>query len=472
MTGTTNGTRPATRVIPCTAAIALSLAALLAPATAAGAAPTRLNVLAEPGTPAPTARAAAAPGVRVVRRVPELGLTEVEVTRARDVGTVAADLRGRPGVASVAKATRFTYRAADVVPNDPALLDAESSPGTDPGTAIQWWATRLRLPTAWGVARGGGIRVGVVDSGADAEHPDLKAKIARAIDEDETTSTRARTDEQGHGTHVAALACGAANNGEGLAGAGFNCRLVVVKTDLSDTSVAASIVAAVKAGARVLNFSFGASGRTRAPAVLRRAIDYALERDVVMLAAAADEPVTEQGDPANYLQPTGTGSKIAQGRGLVVTAATADDVRASYAGRGSQISVAGYGSYRVTSSGAPTGPSGVFSAFPRQSTLLDTGSFSAFGPTTPPCGCRTSYRGSEAYAYLSGTSMATPQVAGVVALVRAANKRLTARQVIRIVKGTARRSGGYGRELGWGIVDAAAAVTLAKRTKGQRATSL
>lgn len=453
-------------------AVLATLVVLLLPASAADAG-TRLSVLADPGAPAAsaTARAAASGGVRVVRRVPEIGLTEVEVVRAGDVTRVTRGLRAADGVATVERVGRFTYRAADVVPDDPALVDLETAPGTAPDTPVQWWAYSLRLPTAWGLARGGGIRVGVIDSGADGEHPDLRTKISSAIDEHET-STRARTDEEGHGTHVATLACGATGDANGLAGAGFNCRLVVVKTDLSDTSVAASIVGAVKAGARVLNFSFGASNRTRAPAVLRRAIDYALERDVVMVAAAADEPVTEQGDPANVLQPTGTGSKIAQGRGLVVTAATVDGQRAAYAGRGSQISVAAYGSYLFDAAGQAPGPPGIFSAFPRTATLLDTGSFSLFGPTTPPCGCRTAYRGSEAYAYLSGTSMATPQVAGIAALVRSANRRLTARQVIRIIKGTARRSGGYGRELGWGIVDAAAAVTLARRTKGERRRSL
>jgi serine protease len=459
-----------------TRAVLAALAALALPAASADAS-TRLSVLADPGAPraaatAPaTARAAAAGAVRVVRRVPEIGLTEVEVVRPGDVAAVTRGLRSAAGVATVQRVGRFSYRAPTVVPDDPTLVDLETAPGTAPDTPVQWWAYGLRLPTAWGIARGGGIRVGVIDSGVDADHPDLRTKIARTIDEHET-SARAGTDEEGHGTHVAGLACGTTANGGGLAGAGFNCRLVVVKTDLSDTSVAASIVGAVKAGARVLNFSFGASNRTTAPAVLRRAITYALDRDVVMLAAAADEPVTEQGDPANVLQPTGTGSKIAQGRGLVVTAATVDGRRAQYAGRGSQISVAAYGSYRYDPATQAPGPIGIFSTFPQTATLLDTGSFSAFGPSVPPCACRTAYRGSEAYAYLSGTSMATPQVAGVAALVRAANKRLTARQVIRIIKGTARRSGGYGSELGWGIVDAGAAVTLAKRTKGQRRRSL
>src|SRR5205823_3309051 len=113
-----------------------------------------------------------------------------------------------------------------------------------------------------------------------------------------------------------------------------------IKSDLSDSSVAASIVDAVDRGADAINMSFGQDGRAQAPAAEQRAINYAYAHHVTMVAAAADNAVTEQGDPANALQPTGTGSVLGSGKGLSVTAADYDDHRPSFAGYGSQISLA------------------------------------------------------------------------------------------------------------------------------------
>ena len=86
--------------------------------------------------------------------------------------------------------------------------------------------------------------------------------------------------------------------------------------------------------------------------------------------AAADEPIEEQGDPANILQPTGTGPDINAGSGLSVTAADFLDRRASFAGRGSQISLAAYGTYDGNDN---DGPPGIFGAFPPRLNALDTG---------------------------------------------------------------------------------------------------
>ena len=74
-------------------------------------------------------------------------------------------------------------------------------------------------------------------------------------------------DEDGHGTHVASLACAAGDNGAGIVGAGLDCRLIVIKSDLSDGSIARSIVQAADRGAGAINMSFGTDGS--APAVAR-----------------------------------------------------------------------------------------------------------------------------------------------------------------------------------------------------------
>jgi subtilisin family serine protease len=310
---------------------------------------------------------------------------------------------------------------------------------------------------AWDITTGAGATVGVIDTGLDASHPDLAGKIKAADDfDDDPNDGPAETDQVGHGTHVSSLACAAGNNATGMVGAGWDCQLIDEKSDLTDASVARAIVSATDQGADAINMSFGTDGRSVAPQPIVDAIDYAYQHGVVLVAAAADDAVDEQGDPANVLQPTGTGPDINAGKGLSVTAATEDDRRASYAGFGTQISLAAYGTVNEN-----TGPGGLLGAFPANQTEIERGSVV---PPSPPCDCRTTFQGDNRYAYLQGTSMAAPQVAALGAMVRHLNPALPIARVLRIIKETARRPAGTGwsQDLGWGIIDAGAAVSEAR----------
>ena len=404
--------------------------------------------------PAVLARASAR---RAGRSVPEIGL----VTVAPATAAVARRLRSDPAVRAVDLERRAKPR---LIPNDPALSDPETARGTPPGTPVQWWAARTGLFEAWDLARGESAVVGVIDSGADGGHPELDTRIRDAIDVDSTAGAGpALTDELGHGTHVASLACGTAGNGIGLAGAGYGCGLLIAKTDFTDSSVAEAIVASADRGVDALNMSFGTDGDRPAAQAIVDALNYAAARGVVLVTAAADADTEEQGDPANVVQPTGTGPDIARNLGLSVTAATFSDQRAPFAGRGSQISLAAYGAFERGS-----GPPGIFGAFPGGETSLDRGSVGP--PPQSPCRCRTSSRGDNRYAYLQGTSMAAPIVSGVAALIRELNPDLPPADVVRLLKETARRpnGGGWSPDLGWGILDARAALTRA-RTIDRRA---
>ena len=396
------------------------------------------------------ARAGARPSGRAV---PQIGLVVVRPRAGESLAELAVRLRADPTVRSVSAERRATLRA---VPNDPALSTPETASGTPAGTPVQWWPQREGFPRAWDFTTGVGALVGVIDTGIDGAHPELSTKIRAAEDLDADPSHGpATTDDVGHGTHVASIACAAAGNGTGMAGAGHDCQLVVEKSDLSDSSVARAIVDATDRGVHAINMSFGTDGRSAPPQALVDAIDYAYDHGVVLVAAAADEEVTEQGDPANVLQPTGTATDLDAGRGLTVTAAAADDTRASYAGFGPQISMAAYGTIDER-----TGPGGLFAAFPDSVTEIERGSLI---PPTRPCRCRSTFAGDDRYADLQGTSMAAPQVAATGALIRNLNPDIPLPRVLRMLKETASRPAGTGwsQDLGWGILNAGAAVEAA-----------
>jgi subtilisin family serine protease len=421
----------------------------------------RVLVTLKPAAAGPQARAAAAAGVaaRAGARargpaIPHTGVVVLEPAAGSAAGALTRRLRADPAVADARLERRFSLR---YVPNDPAMGAPEATNGAPAGTTVQWWAQRQGLPTAWDIARGAGALVAIIDTGVDATHPELDTRIVDTADFDDTPGHGPATvDEVGHGTHVASLACATADNAIGIAGAGFGCGLLIAKTDLAENSVARSILWAADRGAQAINMSFGTDGTSPASPVLTQAIEYALARNVVLVAAAADEDTTEQGDPANVLQPTGSGANLELNKGLSVTAAQANDQRAGFAGRGSQISLAAYGAF------GSGGPPGLLGAFPAGETELEQGSFV---PPTSPCRCRTTFQGDSRYAYMQGTSMAAPVVTAVAALVRRLNPDLPAAEVVRLMKQSARRAPGAGWTdgLGWGILDAGEAMKTARR---------
>ena len=302
---------------------------------------------------------------------------------------------------------------------------------------------------------------GVIDSGVDATHPDLAGKVAAAVDQ-EAPAGNPLTDQVGHGTHVASLACAGTNNGVGMAGAGYNCRVVVEKTDFTESSIDAAIVDAANHHVQAINMSFGPADPANsgpAPAAEIQALQYAAAHGVVLVAAAADTPGTEQGDPANVLQPAGTGG--GPGLGIDVTAAEYSGARAGFAGYGSEVSMAAFGAFQPEATGLlgiGAQQAGIFGAFPANTTQLESSLLA-------PCSCRTTFDGDDRYAYLAGTSMAAPQVAATAAMMRVLNPYATVADVIAALEGSASRPAGTGwtAEVGWGILNAGAALDAIRR---------
>jgi subtilisin family serine protease len=372
---------------------------------------------------------------RAGRGVPPLGVATVDGSPS-----AIARLRRDPAVKSVSAEWRRDLRRT---PNDPSLTQQQA--GAPAGTAVQWWLARSGFPAAWDATIGSDAIVGVLDTGLDGEHPQLSSKVASA--DAIGTLTGPLVDEDGHGTHVSGLACAATGDASGIAGAGWNCRIAVVKIAFRDEDIVAGIHKAVERGAHAINMSFGGGDGSSA---LATAIDFAVQRGVVLVAAASNDPITDQGPPASQLQP-GDASDIGAGKGLVVTGV---DFRDRHAGTGSggQISLGAYGFYERD---AMTGPLGLLSTYPD----MTQGEV----PPLVVCGCRATFNGDDRYAYLDGTSMAAPQVTATAAMIGELNPFLTAPEKIRIIKETARRAGGWTPEFGWGILDAGKAIDAARR---------
>ena len=396
---------------------------------------------------------AATDGLDVVREIPAIGAASVDLPAGTTIAELRRRLAGDPAVA-VEPNVVLDLRAA---PSDPAYAASEpNAPGAD---AYPWHLRESGFERAWSKSTGEHAKVAVIDTGAAAAHPDLGPRIEASFDKDDTLlHGGADVDENGHGSHVSGLACGQSGDDFGIASAGYACDLTIYKTDLSVASISESIVEATDRDVDVINMSFGGEGTSKA---LHNAIDRAIAADIVLVAAAdnrdTDEdgnPTQDQGIPASYLQPIGSGPDIERGDGLVVTAAQYDGNRAYFGpGRGTGISLAAYGS---------AGPEhrGIFSTFPAEVTEIETVELCAI--------CRASFNGDDRFAYLEGTSMATPQVAGAAALIRDRKPKMSAAQVISLLKRKATRSGGYSEELGWGVLNANRALRAALKKKKKR----
>jgi subtilisin family serine protease len=309
-----------------------------------------------------------------------------------------------------------------------------------PGVAWEWqWsAARMGEVPDWVLRAAAGVRIAVVDSGADLRAPDLADKAPHTWSV-VSRSGRVR-DTLGHGTFVASLAAGSVSNGVGISGFGGDARLLVVQAldaegYLTDVDEAAAIVYAVRHGAKIVNLSIGGPETSL---VEQRAIRWAARRNVLVVAAAGNghDEGNQPEYPAALLQPLG--SRGRGGTGLAVGATTMDGTRARFSNTGSYLSLAapGYNVFAAESADAP---------WPR-----------AQLPWASP----------GYYGWASGTSFSAPQVAGAAALVWAANPRLTARQVAKVLKDSATGSA-WSPDLGWGRLDSAAAVQLALRTHGE-----
>jgi subtilisin family serine protease len=361
---------------------------------------------------------------RVIRRIPDVRSVEV---RPRNAGEFAAGISKLPGIVDVdVPERRFSA-------SEPGLTAMFSA-----GVPYQWQYTATRVgdvPDAV-LRAAASVTIAVIDTGADLTAPDLADKAPGSYNVfNGGTDVR---DRHGHGTFVASIAGGSVSNGEGIAGFGGDARLLIVQSggadgSFTDVDEAEAIVYAVNQGAKVINLSIGG---TETSAVERKALEYAADHGVLVVAAVGNE--FEDGNPVEYpaalLQPVGSQGR--GGWGLSVGATTKAGKRASFSNTGSWISMVAPGENVF----------GAVSSYTRARNW----------PRYPLPGSSTGL-----YGYASGTSFSAPQVAGAAALVWAANPALTRDQVAWILKRTASGDGRWTKGLGYGILDASRAVATA-----------
>ena len=244
-----------------------------------------------------------------------------------DVTAEAARYRRQPGVRAAEPNWAFRVSAG---PDDPEFgrqwgLHNAGRSSRDGGTARVADAD-VDAPEGWSAAYGagrfpssGGTVVGVIDTGIDEWHPDLQGKViacASATTGSGQVVEGTCRDDHGHGTHVAGIIGAVAGNGVGVAGVAPDARLAVFKAlDRTGVGYDADIVAAIRwlhrrAGARVINMSFGDVNRTTA---LDEALAEAAAAGVLLVAAAGNEGDATANYPAFHPDVMSVGAVDARG---------------------------------------------------------------------------------------------------------------------------------------------------------------
>ncbi|MGG0473683.1 S8 family peptidase [Priestia aryabhattai] len=248
------------------------------------------------------------------------------------------------------------------------MLKAFYTPN-DPFFAYQYGPQKVQAPDAWDVTTSNGnIKIAIIDTGVQLNHPELAIKLWPGYNFVEGNLNP--NDGNGHGTHVAGIAGALTENSLGIAGIAPSASIIPVRAlDNSGngtlSNIANAITYSTNAGAKVINLSLGSS---QGSITLENAINHAWNQGVVIVAAAGNEASNTLTYPAAY-------------QNVIAVASTdINDQKSDFSNYGTWVEVSAPGS-----------------------TILST------------------YTGSY-YAYLSGTSMACPHVAGLAALLAAQGK--------------------------------------------------
>ncbi len=334
-------------------------------------------------------------------------------------------------------------RSSQQLPNDP-YLSSSGSWGQSYGDL--WGILAIGGPAAWNTNAGDGIVVAVVDTGIDYNHPDIAANVwtntkeipNNGIDDDNNghiddvrgwdfigptyqtpTQSNNPIDHMGHGTHVAGTIAAVGNNGIGVIGVAWRAKVMAVKgLDDSgfglDSTLGPAIIYAANNGAEVISNSWAGQGSSQ---TITDAVNYAYNLGAVIVAAAGNN-----GDDARNYFPANLPQVI------TVSAWDPNGFPAFFSNWGSKIDVAAPGVDILS--------------------LRATGT-SMGRPLTSD------------YTRADGTSMATPHVSGVAALVLAQHPTYSNEDVRQAIRVSASGGGQFNLDTGYGLISASGALSVA-----------
>lgn len=362
-----------------------------------------------------------------------------------------------------------TLQAIKQLRADPAVLYAEPNyirhrmaVPNDQYYNLQWHYPLINLPAAWDITTGSNsVTVAVIDTGVLLGHPDLAGKLVPGYDfitdpanANDGNGPDANPDDAGdnatpngssfHGTHVAGTIAASSNTtpARGVAGVAWGARIMPLRVLGTRGGTSFDIVQAVRYAARlsnssntlpaqradIMNLSLGGTGSSQTE---QAAYNEARAAGVIIVAAAGNDGNAVPNYPASY-------------DGVIsVSAVGIRKTLASYSNFGSRIDVA-----------APGGDSGDVNGDGYTDLVLSTHGDDSSGTTV------------YSYGLLAGTSMATPHVAGVLALMKSVNPALTPDDIDRLLAAgrltTELGAAGRDDQFGHGLIDALKAVQAAQ----------
>ena len=326
-------------------------------------------------------------GGTVIKNIPSLSYSIVTVKNKKNLQKAIAAYQKIGHVKSVTPSIQYRTFAV-----------------SDPKVNQQYFVKQLRLEESQKLAGKNPVTVAVIDQGVDTKHPDLKDRILPGYN---AVNPMNQASPDFHGTHVAGII--AANKNNNVGGYGVNPNVNILAIDVfdrqffaSDYSIAQGILHAVEKGAKVINLSLG--GPIRSP-ILEEAVNQALEKNVVIVAAAGNTGDASAEYPAAY-------------EGVISVGSVNEEKKLSnFSTYGSSIDLVAPGENIY-------------------STYYD-------------------YEKKSTYLELSGTSMAAPIVSGTASLLLSKYPQLTPTQVEYILENSAQDLGakGFDTKFGNGLVD-------------------